>query len=421
MEKNEKVIGIFTTFWNFDAAYSLTSVVRDQLMAFIKHGYKTVLFVLPTFEDDALVPEGVEIRKVVPQLILEPYKELLYPDHWKEEVQKAKEAIELNAQDITDLICHDIFFIDTYLPYNIALREANLSCKILAWTHSAPSDRPTLEDNPHANRFSLPPRTNLVYLNHEDIIALAEMYSAWPKDVRVVHNSRDPRTFWNLDPFVLDLIDEYNLMEKDIISIYPLSTTRMTTGKSLDKAVKLHSKLKELGYKTCLIVPNAHANADKEKRTISQMQLWASDRGLDNTDLIFTSLQKAPEYEGGVNPKIVSDLFRLSNIFVFPTISENCSLVLLEAMLSGNLLVLNKNVRSLSEFGKENALYFDFDYREDRKENENYYLDLAKITASEFENSKPLQAKRHVFKNHNYDNIFKKQIDPLFYEDKKEN
>jgi len=411
-----KTIGILTSFFNLDSAYSLCSVVKDELQSLVKNGHKTVLFVLPTFKDDALVPEGVEIRKIVPQLILEPYKELGVPEHWKEDVKKTKEMFVKNMKDIDFLICHDIFFIDTYLPYNIALREAlpELKLNIFAWTHSAPSARPELEDNPHANRYTLPPRTKLVYLNHEKANQLAEMYGAWLKDVRVIHNSRDPRTFWSLDPLVNQLIDKYSLLEADIISIYPLSTPRMLTGKGLDKVIKLHSKLKELGYKTKLIVPNAHANAEKEKRMIAQTQIWASERGIDHTELIFTSLEES-KYEQGVSPKIVSDLFRLSNIFIFPTYSENCSLVLLEAMLAGNLLVLNKAVQSLSEFGGDNALYFDFNYQEPKEVNENYYLDLAKIVRSEFEINKSLQAKRKAFQSYNYDKIYS-SIEQLFYE-----
>ena len=238
MEK-DKTIGVFSTFYDLDPGYSLCSVVIDQLRALTKNGCKTILFVLPTFKDDAQVPAGVEIRKIVPQIILEPYKGTSYPSHWKEDVKKCKDMFEKNLQDIDYLICHDIFFIDTFLPYNIALRESNLTCQFLAWTHSAPSNRPTLVDNPHANRYTLPPRTKLVYLNHDKANDLAEMYGAWLKDVRIVHNARDPRTFWDLDPLVNRLIDKYDLFSADIISVYPLSTPRMVSGKGLDKVIKI--------------------------------------------------------------------------------------------------------------------------------------------------------------------------------------
>lgn len=412
-----KTIGIGTTFYTFDPAYSLCAVVIDQLTALVKNQYKTVLFVLPSFKDDDKVPAGVEIRKIVPQLILEPYKDLSYPDYWKEDVAKAREMFEKNMADIDVLIVHDWGFIDTFIPYWTALREAipNLKCQILAWTHSAPSARPNLENNIHANRFTLAPRTKLVYLNHDKANDLAEMMGCWLKDVRVVPNARDPRTFWDLDPFVKKLIDQYSLFEADIISVYPLSTPRMISGKGLDKVVKLHSKLKELGYKTRLIVPNAHANASRDQKMIADFRVWATDRNITHEELIFTSQEDA-SYLLGVPPKIVSDLFRVSNVFIFPTISENSSLVLLEAMLSGNLLVLNRKVGTLLEHAHETAIYFDFDYREPKEENERYYLDLARIVASQFEVNKSLQAKRRALKGHNYDRIFKRFIEPLFYE-----
>lgn len=411
-----KTIGIFTTFYRYDPAYSLCSVVWDQLYALTKNRYKTVLFVLPSFQDDSMVPKGVEIRKVVPQLILEPYKGTDFPDHWKEDAKKVEEMLAKNAQDIDFLICHDIFFIDTYLPYNIGLRDAvpHLpKLHILAWTHSAPSSRIAFDNNPHANRF-IPIPGRLIYLNHDKVTALAEMYAMWPKDVRVVHNSRDPRTFWNLDPLVERIVNEYNLFEADFISIYPLSTPRMVSGKGLDKVVKLHSKLKELDYKTRLIVPNAHANAQKEQRQIAEFKVWSAEQGISHEELVFTS-QLGQEYELGVEPKVISDLFRLSNLFIFPTVSENSSLVLLEAMLSGCFLVLNKEVGTLLEHAGSSALYFDFGYKDKKEETEIYYLDLAKIIVSEFEINKSLQVKRRALQHFNYDFMFK-QLEHLFYE-----
>jgi len=419
----EKTIGLLTTFANFDPGYSLTSVVRDQLTVLQKYGYKTVLFVLPSFMDDILVPHGIEIRKVVPQIILEPYKELGYPDHWKEDVTKVVKSLNANFQDITHLICHDIFFIDTYLPYNLALRDTLgtlQEMKILAWTHSAPSERPFLENNPHVNRYTLnDPRLTLVYLNHDKALNLAEMYGGWLKDVRIVHNARDLRTFLTLHPLVESLITKYDLCDADIVSVYPVSTPRMISGKGLDKVIKLHSMFKKHGYKTRLIVPNAHANASRDQRLIQDTKIFASDRGITHEELIFTSLEGEPEigenYILGVPPQVISELFRIASIFIFPTVSENSSLVLLEAMLSGNLCVLNQAVGTLREHAGDRALYFDFSYRPTEVENDRYYSDLARIVEVEFENDRSLQLKRRALQRHNYDFMFKKELEPLLY------
>lgn len=410
-----KTVGIFTTFYEFNPAYSLVSVVRDQLVAHVKKGYKPVLFVLESFNSAASmlnVPDGVEVRKVVPQITLEPYQGISYPETWEDDVKRVEKALREHAQDIDIMITHDIMFIDTYLPYNIAIRKADLPCKYFHWIHSAPSPRPNLEHNIHSNRYTLPPHSKLVYLNNDKTIAVAEMYGTWPRNVRVVHNSRDPRTFWNLDPFVNKLIDKYDLLSCDIISVYPLSTPRMIDGKQLHVAIKIHEHLRKLGLKTKLIVPNAHANGEKEKALVAQ---WNSP------DVVFTSLE-GKDYEHGVSTKVVSDLFRLSNVFIFPSISENCSLVLLEAMLSGNLLVLNQDCSGLKEFGKENAIYFkmgnlDMGTRNEEValKNENYFRDMALIIRSEWQNSKPLQAKRNALQNYNYESVFDR-IESLYYE-----
>lgn len=411
-----KKVGIFTTFYNFDRAYSLCSVVYDQLVAHVKRGYTPVLFVLESFE--GAVPEGVELRAVIPQITLEPYSGLNVPDNWQEDVKRVEDALRTHATDIDVMICHDIVFIDTYLPYNIALRQAGLPCKYLHWIHSAPSPRPQLDDSPHANRYTLPPNSKLVYLNHDKALALAEMYGTFLRNVRVVPNSRDPRTFWDLHPFVEHLIERYDLLSADIISVYPVSTPRMVDGKQIDVVIRIHEQLRKLGLKTKLIVPNAHANAEREQSLCLKRA---------TKDVIFTSLEgrdevECLENESGVSGKVVSDLFRLANVFIFPSISENCSLVLLEAMLSGNLLVLNKDCSGLSEFGGDDALYFkmgnlDMGTRNEELalRNESYLRDIALIIRSEFERNGPLQAKRRMLQEFNYDAIMDR-IESIYYE-----
>lgn len=410
-DTGKKKVAIFTTFYEWSSSYSLTSVVHDQLVAHVKNGYTPILFVLESFYDHYKVPEGVEIRAVIPQITLEPYSGIQVPDNYREDVDRVVTALKQHAMDVDVMIAHDIVFIDTYLPYNLALREAELPCKYLHWVHSAPSPRENLENNLHANRYTLPPNSKLVYLNHDKTIALAEMYGTWPRNVKVVPNSRDPRTFWNLSPLVGEMVDKYDLLSADIISVYPVSTPRMIAGKQLNVVIKIHECLQKLGYSTRLIVPNAHANGESEKELVKSLQ---------SPNVIFTSTM-GEEYEHGVPSNVVSDLFRLSNIFIFPSISENCSLVLLEAMLAGNLLVLNKDCSGLQEFGGNNALYFKFGNldmgtrnEEQALKNEAYFRDIALIIKSEFESNTALQAKRRTLKEFNYDVIFDK-IEELYY------
>ena len=359
MENKKIKIGILTTFYNFNLEFSLCGVVKHQLISLVKHGYEPVLFVLSNFSSED-VPEGVEVRKILPQLILEPYSEGKL-DNLDKDVAKAKEAMEANMEDIDVCLTHDIIFINSYLPYNIALRKAidgKLSkVKWLHWIHSGPSFRKP-DGSPFDNLRILPKNSKLVYMNHTDVIRAAEMYGVLPKMVRVIFNPCDIRELYAFHPLTRRLIDKFDLMSPDYLCVYPLSTTRMDIGgKQLSKVIMIMGNIKKRGGTVRLVVPNAHANADKEKSEVERMYKLGEQYGLKREEIVFTSMFEAPEWEGGVPHEVVMDFFTLGNLFIFPSVSENCPLILLEAMASKNLLVLNHSFPAMRDFALENALY----------------------------------------------------------------
>jgi hypothetical protein len=415
-------VGIFTTFTDLNPEYSLVTVVLQQLEMLKKYGYNPILFVLSNFHGE--IPEGVEIRKVIPQLILEPYGKGDL-SKFEEDVEKAKNAMEENMQDIDVCLTHDIIFINSYLPYNEALRRA-IDGKLshigwLHWMHSAPSIRPTMDGSPYDNLYTLPKNSKLVYMNYTDVVRAAEMYGTWPKEVRTIFNPMDIRLLHKFHPLTNELIEQYDLLSADVIDIYPLSSTRMDeSGKQLSKVVKIMGYIKKQGNSIRLVVPNAHANAQREKDTIERMYKLAFENGIERRELIFTSLHDIPKWEHGVPHDVIRDLFLISNVFIFPSVSENCPLVLLEAMAGKNLLILNHSFPAMRDFALENALYFRFGSLVDNPQypggEENYYRDVALLTLSELNNNKVLNAAARLRKYFSMDYIFKQQLEPAIME-----
>ena len=417
-------ISILTTFANFDSAFSLCGVVKQQLIALLKYHYNPVLFVLDSFKDHNKVPEGVEVRNILPQLILEPYgKQDL--TNLTSDVGKAQRAMEENMTDIDVCLTHDIIFINTYLPYNIAMRNA-IDTKLgkikwLHWMHSGPSFA-KLDGSVWDNLYTLPKNSHLVYMNYTDTIRAAEMYHVLPKDVRTIFNPMDIRELYSFNELTKEIIDENDLMNPDFLAIYPLSTTRMgSNGKQLEKAIRVMSCLKKRGHTIALVVPNAHANAEKEKQAIEAMYQYAYERGMERRELIFTSFHHPPTHEHGVPHEVVRDLFLLSNIFIFPSVSENCPLVLLEAMAAKNILVLNGSFPAFRDFGKEDAMYFGFgslveSNRDFPDGEEKYYEDIATLIVSEYNQNKAIKAQTRIRKEFNVDYIFKRQLEPAILE-----
>lgn len=416
-------IGILTTFANMNPEFSLCSVVKQQLSMLVKHGHKPVLFTLNIFKDEDKVPKGVEVRKVIPQLILEPYaaNDLKNLD---EDVEKAMKAMEKHMVDIDVCLTHDIIFINSYLPYNIAMREAQETklghVKFLHWMHSGPSLRPSMDGSPYDNLFTLPQNSRLIYMNYTDVIRAAEMYGVMPKDVRTIFNPMDIRELYEFHPLTKELIDKNDLMSPDYLCVYPLSTTRMDrAGKQLSKVIWIMAGLKSKGASVRLVVPNAHANADREKREIERMYKFAELKGLERKELVFTSLHDK-EWEHGVPHEVVRNLFTLGNLFIFPSVSENCPLILLEAMAGKNILVLNQSFPAMKDFGGNNALYFRFSSLIDKARfplgKDEYMEDIATIIISEMTQNKAVAAQTNLRQKFNVDYIWKQQLLPAIKE-----
>lgn len=415
-------VGIFTTFSNFKPEYSLTTVVRQQITMLKKHDYKPVLFVLDIFKDDYSDLEGVEVRKTIPQLLLEPYGsgDLSNLD---KDVHKAQKAIEESFSDLDFCFTHDIIFQRSFLPYNIAMRNSLdklPNIKWLHWMHSGPSFA-NLDGSPWDNLFTLPKNSRLVYMNYTDQIRAVEMYHTTPANVRTIFNPMDIRDLFEFSDLTRELIDTYDLMSPDILSVYPLSTTRMDSGgKQIRKAIRVMSEIKKRGKTVRFVIINAHANGEREKIAIIETKSFARSLGLEDRELIFTS-NHGLEWEHGIPHETVRDLLLLSNVFLFPSYSENCPLVLLEAMAGGNVLVLNQDFPAFKDFGDRNAIYFrfssivapqpDFPHGEEK-----YYRDVAILTLAELENNTAIKAQTKLRKEFNVDYIFKQQLEPAMLE-----
>lgn len=434
MEQHERKVGIVWAADWLDPAYSLSSVIVDQLHALVKNGERVVLFVLDNFNTPAhalAVPDAVEIRPVFPRFALIDYaagSTLQDTKHFPrggtermvsfdEQVVLIRDALSREAKDITHFFCHDLIFQGWFLPYAVALHQYASDrddARFFHWTHSFPGARPHGLGAPHTARFSLPAHSKLVYLNHHDQVALAEAYSTFPVNVEVVPNSYDPLTAWNLDPLTKQIVEDTHLLQADVVSVYPLSTPRMgPEGKQLDIVVKIHAAMKRLGKKTVLIVPNAHAA--KNGQIILDMRRLAQHEGLSEREVVFTSEYEG--YEQGVSRAVVRELFQLANVFIFPSVSEVCSLVLLEAAAAKNLLVLNKDWQSMREFGGDDALYFRFGANGYpltlSGEPERYWHDIALIVLSTLQKERALSSFHHVLSRHNLSTLYQDHLRPL--------
>jgi len=417
-------IAVLTTFGSWSSSYSPCNVVEYQLKSLVRYGYSPVLFTLDVFPKDFLI-EGVEVRRVLPAIAFEPYQGIAshrnVPNSFEKDVAKIVPAMDQHFKDIDIFLSHDVIFQDSFLAYNAALRKTILNPrqKFFHWTHSGPSIHQEVPE-PISYLYSLPPQSRLVYMNSYDTVRMAEMYGTTIDNVRVVHNPIDYSASKNLHPLTKTIVQNYGLNSADVVAVYPLSTTRMGSGgKQLHKAIKVMAYIKELGFSVRYVVCNAHANGDREKQAIESMRGLAESYGLERQEIVFTSTI-GKEWEHGVPHEVVTQLMAHSDIFLFPSVSENAPLVLLEAALGKNLLVLNEDFSPMKDFVGPNALYFKFDsvttVTSHPAGEESYYRDVAKIIMAELLNNRIYKAHKVIKQEFNIDYIFKRQLEPLFFE-----
>ncbi len=393
-------IAILTSFRKMPESYSLVNDVIDQVKTLKKNGHEVVFY-------GQVGCKGVgidcEVRAVLPHFRLE--KGVVNIEIKDVLVKFLNEELK----DFDVIITHDLMYLSNSITYRKAIMECSLpKAKWIHWAHSGMSGGLNIKM----------PRSKYVYMNYVDVDRFAKAVGVEHDDVRVVFNDKDPRFFFDWHPISYKISEKYDLFNVDIMQTYPMCSTRMDA-KGIDHVIRIFGKLKSLDNRVMLIIPNA--NARRRKEEVQRKIKFAVDNGLDEKEILFTSTL-GEEHEGQVPRNVVRDLMQMSNLFIFPSVSEVCSNVLLEASMTKQLVVLNRDFPALFDFGEENKtclgqnfgslLRAGFRYR-----TEEAYLNLAKKINQQLIQSKSNQQFLKIKKACNIDTIYKKQLEPILFED----
>jgi hypothetical protein len=359
-------VALLTMFNGLDSTYSLVNVVAEQVRMMLNDDVTPVMLVTENCPLDTrqgiFLDKRIEWRKIVNQVNGEQihWRDYTAPtgkvhDSFYKEVDVIAEDLVEKLSDVDACIMHDIHYQGWHLVHNVAIRKAQKSLpliKFIAFTHSAPVNRPSETEWPLSARFSPMPKTTYVYPTQSGLPALAKQYNVPEGKCRAVNNSIDILGF--LSEEVNVLAKEVDLLSPDILIVYP---GRLTTGKKFEKVAALAGAIKTVGEKTIQIVfcdfPSADITPDDYKKFIRKQ---GRKFGLVNEDVFFTSDIKQFQY--GFPRSGVLELFSLSNLFICPSFSESFGLTVLEAASKGNFLVLNERVPALEEVGKQLNAYF---------------------------------------------------------------
>lgn len=333
--------------------------------------------------------------------------------------------------DVDFCILHDVLFVDGFLPANILVRRAAARMKRLvwaSWAHSAPSENRNPEF-PISMVYQGMPNTWYVCLNRTDTPRMAGQYKVPEGLVRTVYNMLDPEVYFNWHPLTCEIYRKYELWKADHIICYPV---RPATAKQPDKLLKMCAAMKKFGRSVKLILASQYANGSMERQYLDTLHQLTANLGLTD-DVVFTynlesewARENSWDMGGGVPRQVTSDLMGYADVFLLPSISESCSMVMLEASMRKNLVVLNDDMMSSIDFGgqktdslgSDRVLYFQFGSMTRRilsynPNEESWYDDHARALLDRLDGDMAVQQFRWVRFNHDPHQIYENQIKPL--------
>lgn len=421
-----KKVAILTNFNSYLKSYSPLIIVSEQIRMLKDAGYEPVVIVTESFE----APEGSIFNEAILERIpnVSVSLEAKQDASFEFDIDFLTTSLRGILKDIDVVITHDLIFLPDYVKHRIAclnIAEEMPNLRWLHWVHSAtnPGDlineRKNFEDKYRELLGKKFPNSYLVYPNAYDVPRVARNFGYEEDEVKVVPHSTDFISYNDIHPIVARLIREKNLLERDVIMVYPL---RMDRGKQPHVLVDIANACNNNNLTSAVIYVDFHSTGGDKVEYREEIKSRATDL---NVDVTFMS-----EYDESLNTesdrKIVSDLFELSNFFVMPSMSETYSLVAQEAMMKGNFCVLNHDFAPMRSIYGDKAIYRQFsgkigfngmngEITTTFSDEAGYWYDLSCYFRYVLQNNPIIKGRTWVRKERNPGAVFKNYIEPLIY------
>lgn len=440
---NPKRVTIFTTFSDISEAYSLNRIVHDQIKMLLDNGYNPTVIVADPFEESGIYADKRVTIKRIP--IVPVHNEVKKDESFDDDVADLVVALEEVLKDTDVVLTHDIIYQNACLKHNFAARKIAVKypkLKWLHWIHSATSPvtlanlRPYFQDE-YIQLVTKPfPNSFYIFFNDYSVPRVAQNFGVSEDVVRVVHHPSDLKVVLGLTDDVDKMAREKKLYDADAICIYPI---RLDRGKQVEHVIKTMACMKEFNLKVRVVIADFHSTGGDKVTYRDELKAMAIDWGLNEEEIIWTS-----EYDDNWGVEVphedIMALMRLGNVFIMPSVSESYSLITQEAGMNKSIVVLNMDFPPFRDIFGPSAIYRKYSSNidalngmdgntntqygpanlapEERKTHERiYHMETAGMIASKLRSYKDLALAIFLRKYRNLDYVFKKELQPLFFEE----
>jgi glycosyltransferase involved in cell wall biosynthesis len=262
------------------------------------------------------------------------------------------------------VIFHNIFTKHFNLPFTAAvyrLLDKGVIQHCIAWCHDFTWTSPNSSSKVYPGYPWDLLRTYRRDVDYVTVSAdrqsdLAELFGVPLQTVKVIYNGVEPAELLGLSEPGLDLINRLGLFESDLVLLMPI---RVTQAKNIEFALEVVAALKDRGCSPKLVVTGPPDPHDEQSMVYFQSLLDLRDQ-LGVTQEMSFVFEAGPEMEQAyiIDPLVVGDLFRVSDLMFMPSHREGFGMPVLEAGLAG-LPVVCAEVPAALEIGEEDVSLID--------------------------------------------------------------
>lgn len=416
---------LLSNFSTYLRSFSPIIVVMEQVKMLTRAGYNPILIASEGWDP----PEDTIFAKTETKY--------LYPFAQHDPNSKAEdieETVGLAYNQLNDVlpdgavvITHDLIFLPDYTILNLAARRLARDRSSISWVHEVHSatnpeivaQERSMYGDKYAEALNSPfPNSVIAYPNAYDIPRVARNFNFEEDQIVEVPHSTDPTE--GMHPLVQRLYDEKRLGNCEVLMILPI---RLDRGKYAEANIRLIAACNQNGMSAHLVICDFQSTGDDKVVYREDLKKLANELGAIDCVTFISEFDDMAAME--ISHDIILDLFTLSNVFLLASKSETYSLIAQEAMMKGNLALLNHDFAPFRQIYGRNALYKQFDGANIAMDGYNgeistkqsnileYYLHMAKAVKYYLQNDKVLAAKTWVRTQRNPDAVFRNFLEPL--------
>jgi glycosyltransferase involved in cell wall biosynthesis len=345
---------------------------------------------------------------------------------FEEDIDKLYGELDKILGDGDVVLTHDLIFLPDYVKHNLAARKLakeRPGIRWVHWIHSATSPHTLIREREmYGDKYKELlnekfPNSIIAFPNAYDIPRVAKNFSFEEDEIVEVPHSTVPVE--GMHPLVYRLYYEKKLWESDVLMVYPL---RLDRGKNAEVNIRIMKGLKDAGVSSHLIFCDFQSTGGDKVTYREELKGLAGTLGVSDRVTFLSEFDESAKLE--ISHEIILQLFELSNVFCLPSKSETYSLVAQEAMLKGNLCILNHDFAPMRQIYGTNAIYrqfsaniafdgYDGEINTEYGDINQYFKSIGINIKYWLSHDKVLAAKTWVRVKRNPEAVFKNYVEPL--------